>query len=67
MQTMNNFAMTIGYIVMATVIIWALWHITSAVRRHRATRTERISERIKARVQSQPASSDSYGGAPLGI
>lgn len=62
----NAFAI-IGLLATSGVIGLVGWHIATALRRRRATREARLNERIKARVQSQPAPSDSYGDAPLGI
>lgn len=67
LQTMNSQAMAVGYIVEIIVLGLLVWHAVVAWRRRRATREARLSEQIKARVQSQPVTRDAYGDTPLGI
>lgn len=62
----NGFAI-LGLLTASGVIGLAVWHVVAAVRRRRATREARLSEQIKAKVQSQPVTRDAYGDTPLGI
>lgn len=62
----NGFAI-IGLLTTSGLLGLIGWHAIAALRRRRATREARLSERLKARVQAQPASGDPYDDQPLGI
>lgn len=62
----NGFAI-IGLLATSGLLGLIGWHAVAALRRRRATREARLNERLKARVQAQPASGDPYNDQPLGI
>ncbi len=53
MQSINNFALAIGYIVIVAFLIYIIWYAVAAVRRHHRGREERAKQRAKANAQSE--------------